>query len=99
MRFVNKFRGYYLIKYKVFRASVNFYECCYKFLPRAGLKIKSIPYNSALQAFSIFCSSTLTHNNIGFNFRLFLKSSCLENILKRYSNTKMAMISEGDSQN
>ncbi|EFO2072393.1 hypothetical protein DP893_25850 [Escherichia coli O8] len=49
----------------------NFYECCYKFLPRAQPQDKIDSYNSALQAFSIFCSSTLTHNGVGFNFKLF----------------------------
>ncbi|MGS6555271.1 DUF5507 domain-containing protein, partial [Escherichia coli] len=46
-------------------------------------------YNSALQAFSIFCSSTLTHNNIGFDFKLFpevkLSGEHLETVFK-YKN-------------
>ena len=46
-------------------------------------------YNSALQAFSIFCSSTLTHNNVGFNFKLFpevkLSGGDLETVFK-YKN-------------
>lgn len=67
----------------------NFYECCYKFLPRAQPQDKIDSYNSALQAFSIFCSSTLTHNNIGFDFKLFpevkLSGEHLETVFK-YKN-------------
>ncbi|HAH2113885.1 TPA: DUF5507 domain-containing protein [Escherichia coli] len=68
---------------------LNFYECCYKFLPRAQPQDKIDSYNSALQAFSIFCSSTLTHNNVGFNFKLFpevkLSGGELETVFK-YKN-------------
>ncbi|ATX15942.1 hypothetical protein DWB25_06565 [Escherichia coli] len=68
---------------------LNFYECCYKFLPRAQPQDKIDSYNSALQAFSIFCSSTLTHNNVGFNFKLFpevkLSGGDLETVFK-YKN-------------
>ncbi|EEV5583572.1 DUF5507 domain-containing protein [Escherichia coli] len=70
--FVKKFKG--ILFDKNGRSSeflFNFYECCYKFLPRAQPQDKIDSYNSALQAFSIFCSSTLTHNGVGFNFRLF----------------------------
>lgn len=67
----------------------DFYECCYKFLPRAQPQDKIDSYNSALQAFSIFCSSTLTHNNIGFDFKLFpevkLSGEHLETVFK-YKN-------------
>ena len=66
--FVNEFKG--VLFDKNTRSSellFNFYECCYKFLPRAQPQDKIDSYNSALQAFSIFCSSTLTHNNIGFD--------------------------------
>lgn len=67
----------------------NFYECCYVFLPRAQPQDKIESYNSALQAFSIFCSSTLTHNNIGFDFKLFpevkLSGEHLETVFK-YKN-------------
>ena len=66
-----------------------FYECCYKSLPRAQPQDKIDSYNSALQAFSIFCSSTLTHNNVGFNFKLFpevkLSGGELETVFK-YKN-------------
>ncbi|MDC9120146.1 hypothetical protein PSJ55_05045 [Escherichia coli] len=49
----------------------NFYECCYKFCKSSASKKDKIDsYNSALQAFH-FCSSTLTHNNIDFDFKLF----------------------------
>lgn len=64
---MNEFKG--VLFDKNIRSSellFNFYECCYKFLPRAQPQDKIDSYNSALQAFSIFCSSTLTHNNIGF---------------------------------
>lgn len=68
---------------------LNFYECCYVFLPRAQPQDKIESYNSALQAFSIFCSSTLTHNNIGFDFKLFpevkLSGEHLETVFK-YKN-------------
>ncbi|STL13171.1 Uncharacterised protein [Escherichia coli] len=68
---------------------LNFYECCYKFLPRAQPQDKIESYNSALQAFSIFCSSTLTHNDVGFNFKLFpevkLSGGNLETVFK-YKN-------------
>lgn len=68
---------------------LNFYECCYVFLPRAQPQDKIESYNSALQAFSIFCSSTLTHNNIGFDFKLFpevkLSGEYLETVFK-YKN-------------
>ncbi|EGY1302687.1 TPA: DUF5507 domain-containing protein [Escherichia coli] len=70
--FVKKFKG--ILFDKNGRSSeflFNFYECCYKFLPRAQPQDKIDSYNSALQAFSIFCSSTLTHNGVGFNFKLF----------------------------
>ncbi|HAH3575035.1 TPA: hypothetical protein GFX97_21795 [Escherichia coli] len=70
--FVKKFKG--ILFDKNTRSSellFNFYECCYVFLPRAQPQDKIDSYNSALQAFSIFCSSTLTHNNIGFDFKLF----------------------------
>ena len=70
--FVNEFKG--VLFDKNTRSSellFNFYECCYKFLPRAQPQDKIDSYNSALQAFSIFCSSTLTHNGVGFNFKLF----------------------------
>ncbi|EES1132010.1 hypothetical protein FYT18_002412 [Escherichia coli O157:H7] len=67
----------------------NFYECCYTFLPRAQPQDKIDSYNSALQAFSIFCSSTLTHNNVGFDFKLFpevkLSGEHLETVFK-YKN-------------
>ncbi len=68
---------------------LNFYECCYQFLPRAQPQDKIDSYNSALQAFSIFCSSTLIHNNVGFNFKLFpevkLSGGELETVFK-YKN-------------
>ena len=68
---------------------LNFYECCYTFLPRAQPQDKIESYNSALQAFSIFCSSTLTHNNAGLNFKLFpevkLSGGNLETVFK-YKN-------------
>ena len=88
--FVNEFKG--VLFDKNTRSSellFNFYECCYKFLPRAQPQDKIDSYNSALQAFSIFCSSTLTHNNIGFNFKLFpevkLSGGELETVFK-YKN-------------
>ncbi|EMV5182758.1 DUF5507 domain-containing protein [Escherichia coli] len=88
--FVNEFKG--ILFDKNGRSSellFNFYECCYKFLPRAQPQDKIASYNSALQAFSIFCSSTLTHNNVGFNFKLFpevkLSGGNLETVFK-YKN-------------
>ncbi|EGD0833898.1 hypothetical protein BBA17_004515, partial [Escherichia coli] len=88
--FVKKFKG--VLFDKNTRSSellFNFYECCYKFLPRAQPQDKIENYNSALQAFSIFCSSTLTHNNIGFDFKLFpevkLSGEHLETVFK-YKN-------------
>ena len=88
--FVNEFKG--VLFDKNGRSSeflLNFYECCYKFLPRAQPQDKIDSYNSALQAFSIFCSSTLTHNNVGFNFKLFpevkLSGGELETVFK-YKN-------------
>ena len=88
--FVNEFKG--ILFDKNGRSSeflLNFYECCYEFLPRAQPQDKIDSYNSALQAFSIFCSSTLTHNNIGFDFKLFpevkLSGEHLETVFK-YKN-------------
>ncbi|HCQ8907038.1 TPA: DUF5507 domain-containing protein [Escherichia coli] len=88
--FVKKFKG--VLFDKNTRSSellFNFYECCYKFLPRAQPQDKIDSYNSALQAFSIFCSSTLTPNNIGFDFKLFpevkLSGEHLETVFK-YKN-------------
>lgn len=88
--FVKKFKG--VLFDKNIRSSellFNFYECCYKFLPRAQPQDKIDSYNSALQAFSIFCSSTLIHNNIGFDFKLFpevkLSGEHLETVFK-YKN-------------
>ncbi|HCN6330226.1 TPA: DUF5507 domain-containing protein, partial [Escherichia coli] len=88
--FVNEFKG--ILFDQNGRSSeflLNFYECCYKFLPRAQPQDKIESYNSALQAFSIFCSSTLTHNNIGFDFKLFpevkLSGEHLETVFK-YKN-------------
>nr|HEK5736023.1 DUF5507 domain-containing protein [Escherichia coli] len=88
--FVNEFKG--ILFDKNGRSSeflLNFYECCYTFLPRAQPQDKIESYNSALQAFSIFCSSTLTHNNAGFNFKLFpevkLSGGNLETVFK-YKN-------------
>ena len=88
--FVNEFKG--VLFDKNTRSSellFNFYECCYVFLPRAQPQDKIESYNSALQAFSIFCSSTLTHNNIGFDFKLFpevkLSGEHLETVFK-YKN-------------
>ncbi|HAJ8966544.1 YpjCB family protein [Escherichia coli] len=88
--FVKKFKG--VLFDKNTRSSellFNFYECCYVFLPRAQPQDKIDSYNSALQAFSIFCSSTLTHNNIGFDFKLFpevkLSGEHLETVFK-YKN-------------
>ena len=88
--FVKKFKG--VLFDKNTRSSellFNFYECCYVFLPRAQPQDKIDSYNSALQAFSIFCSSTLTHNNVGFNFKLFpevkLSGGDLETVFK-YKN-------------
>ncbi len=64
----------------------NFYECCYIFLPRAQPQDKIESYNSALQAFSIFRSSTLNNNDVGFNFKLFpevkLSGENLETVFK-----------------
>ncbi|HCP7891301.1 TPA: DUF5507 domain-containing protein, partial [Escherichia coli] len=88
--FVNEFKG--ILFDKNGRSSeflLNFYECCYTFLPRAQPQDKIESYNSALQAFSIFCSSTLIHNNAGFNFKLFpevkLSGGNLETVFK-YKN-------------
>ncbi|MED9311288.1 DUF5507 domain-containing protein [Escherichia coli] len=88
--FVNEFKG--ILFDKNGRSSeflLDFYECCYKFLPRAQPQDKIDSYNSALQAFSIFCSSTLTHNDVGFNFKLFpevkLSGGNLETVFK-YKN-------------
>ncbi|EKI2862975.1 DUF5507 domain-containing protein, partial [Escherichia coli] len=88
--FVKKFKG--ILFDQNGRSSeflLNFYECCYVFLPRAQPQDKIESYNSALQAFSIFCSSTLTHNNIGFDFKLFpevkLSGEHLETVFK-YKN-------------
>ncbi|MGT4854389.1 YpjCB family protein [Escherichia coli] len=88
--FVNEFEG--ILFAKNGRSSeflLNFYECCYNFLPRAQPQDKIESYNSALQAFSIFCSSTLTHNDVGFNFKLFpevkLSGGNLETVFK-YKN-------------
>ncbi|HDP6909330.1 DUF5507 domain-containing protein [Escherichia coli] len=88
--FVNEFKG--ILFDQNGRSSeflLNFYECCYVFLPRAQPQDKIESYNSALQAFSIFCSSTLTHNNIGFGFKLFpevkLSGEHLETVFK-YKN-------------
>ena len=80
--FVKEFKG--ILFDKNGRSSellFNFYECCYKFLPRAQPQDKIDSYNSALQAFSIFRSSTLTHNDVGFNFKLFPEVKlCEENL-------------------
>lgn len=80
--FVNEFKG--ILFDKNGRSSeflLYFYECCYEFLPRAQPQDKIESYNSALQAFSIFCSSTLIHNNIGFDFKLFPEVKlCGENL-------------------
>ncbi|HAN4396225.1 TPA: DUF5507 domain-containing protein [Escherichia coli] len=88
--FVKKFKG--VLFDKNTRSSellFNFYECCYVFLPRAQPQDKIDSYNSALQAFSIFCSSTLIHNNIGFDFKLFpevkLSGEHIETVFK-YKN-------------
>ncbi len=88
--FVNEFKG--ILFDQNGRSSeflLNFYECCYVFLPRTQPQDKIESYNSALQAFSIFCSSTLTHNNIGFDFKLFpevkLSGEHLETVFK-YKN-------------
>ncbi|MCK3477939.1 DUF5507 domain-containing protein [Escherichia coli] len=88
--FVKKFKG--ILFDKNGRSSellFNFYECCYKFLPRAQPQDKIESYNSALQAFSIFRSSTLNNNDVGFNFKLFpevkLSGEHLETIFK-YKN-------------
>ena len=88
--FVKEFRGVLIDKNgNSSERLFNFYECCYKFLPRAQPQDKIESYNSALQAFSIFCSSTLTHNNIGFDFKLFpevkLSGEHLETVFK-YKN-------------
>ncbi|MQI10377.1 hypothetical protein EI037_06875 [Escherichia coli] len=88
--FVNEFKGILFDKNGTSSEFLlNFYECCYEFLPRAQPQDKIDSYNSALQAFSIFCSSTLTHNNIGFDFKLFpevkLSGEHLETVFK-YKN-------------
>ncbi|HCN8740645.1 TPA: DUF5507 domain-containing protein, partial [Escherichia coli] len=67
--FVKEFRGVLIDKNgNSSERLFNFYECCYKFLPRAQPQDKIESYNSALQAFSIFRSSTLNNNDVGFNF-------------------------------
>lgn len=70
--FVKEFRGILFDKNgNSSERLFNFYECCYIFLPRAQPQDKIESYNSALQAFSIFRSSTLNNNDVGFNFKLF----------------------------
>ncbi|HFR6468921.1 TPA: DUF5507 domain-containing protein, partial [Shigella sonnei] len=85
--FVKEFRGVLIDKNgNCSERLFNFYECCYKFLPRAQLQDKIESYNSALQAFSIFRSSTLNNNDVGFNFKLFpevkLSGENLETVFK-----------------
>ncbi|ELG87135.1 hypothetical protein A311_03328 [Escherichia coli KTE146] len=85
--FVKEFRGVLIDKNgNSSERLFNFYECCYKFLPRAQPQDKIESYNSALQAFSIFCSSTLNNNDVGFNFKLFpevkLSEENLETVFK-----------------
>lgn len=85
--FVKEFRGVLIDKNgNSSERLFNFYECCYKFLPRAQPQDKIESYNSALQAFSIFRSSTLNNNDIGFNFKLFpevkLSGENLETVFK-----------------
>ncbi|EIT7407929.1 DUF5507 domain-containing protein [Escherichia coli] len=85
--FVKEFRGVLIDKNgNSSERLFNFYECCYKFLPRAQSQDKIESYNSALQAFSIFRSSTLNNNDVGFNFKLFpevkLSEENLETVFK-----------------
>ncbi|EOC3495259.1 DUF5507 domain-containing protein, partial [Shigella sonnei] len=85
--FVKEFRGVLIDKNgNCSERLFNFYECCYKFLPRAQPQDKIESYNSALQAFSIFRSSTLNNNDVGFNFKLFpevkLSGENLETVFK-----------------
>ncbi|WP_096984406.1 YpjCB family protein [Escherichia coli] len=85
--FVKEFRGVLIDKNgNSSERLFNFYECCYKFLPRAQPQDKIESYNSALQAFSIFRSSTLNNNDVGFNFKLFpevkLSEENLETVFK-----------------
>ncbi|EFI4232179.1 hypothetical protein GUC31_02620 [Escherichia coli] len=85
--FVKEFRGVLIDKNgNSSERLFNFYECCYKFLPRAQPQDKIESYNSALQAFSIFRSSTLNNNDVGFNFKLFpevkLSGENLETVFK-----------------
>ncbi|RXA55537.1 YpjCB family protein [Escherichia coli] len=85
--FVKEFRGILFDKNgNSSERLFNFYECCYIFLPRAQPQDKIESYNSALQAFSIFRSSTLNNNDVGFNFTLFpevkLSGENLETVFK-----------------
>ncbi|ENO9489901.1 DUF5507 domain-containing protein [Escherichia coli] len=85
--FVKEFRGVLIDKNgNSSERLFNFYECCYKFLPRAQPQDKIESYNSALQDFSIFRSSTLNNNDVGFNFKLFpevkLSGENLETVFK-----------------
>ena len=85
--FVKEFRGILFDKNgNSSERLFNFYECCYIFLPRAQPQDKIESYNSALQAFSIFRSSTLNNNHVGFNFKLFpevkLSGENLETVFK-----------------
>lgn len=85
--FVKEFRGVLIDKNgNSSERLFNFYKCCYKFLPRAQPQDKIESYNSALQAFSIFRSSTLNNNDVGFNFKLFpevkLSGENLETVFK-----------------
>ncbi|EEV5866577.1 TPA: hypothetical protein J0C83_004081 [Escherichia coli] len=85
--FVKEFRGVLIDKNgSCSERLFNFYECCYKFLPRAQPQDKIESYNSALQACSIFRSSTLNNNDVGFNFKLFpevkLSGENLETVFK-----------------
>ncbi|HCO1460870.1 TPA: DUF5507 domain-containing protein, partial [Escherichia coli] len=85
--FVKEFRGILFDKNgNSSERLFNFYECCYIFLPRAQPQDKIESYNSALQAFSIFRSSTLNNNDVGFNFKLFpevkLSGENLETVFK-----------------
>lgn len=85
--FVKEFRGVLIDKNgNSSERLFNFYECCYNFLPRAQPQDKIESYNSALQAFSIFRSSTLNNNDVGFNFKLFpevkLSGENLETVFK-----------------
>lgn len=85
--FVKEFRGILFDKNgNSSERLFNFYEFCYIFLPRAQPQDKIESYNSALQAFSIFRSSTLNNNDVGFNFKLFpevkLSGENLETVFK-----------------